>query len=36
MYAQAEIDYLFQSLVIHNLTYGLPSTVLLMQSLPQG
>ena len=33
-YTQAEIHSLFQSLVIPNLTYGLPSTVLLMQSLP--
>ena len=35
-YTQAEIHYLFQSLVIPNLTYGLPSTVLLVQSLPGG
>ena len=39
-YTQAEIHYLFQSLVIPNLTYGVPSTVLLrallMQSLPGG
>ena len=35
-YTQAEIDYLFQSLVIANLTYGLPSTALLVLSLPGG
>ena len=35
-HTQAEIHYLFQSLVIPNLTYGLPSTVLLLRSLTGG